>query len=379
MMSETSLVVLATGGTGGHVFPAEALAEELQARGRRLALITDRRGGAFGGRLGSLDTHRIRASGLAGKGLSGKIRGGFDLAFGTLQARRLLGRLDPAVVVGFGGYASVPTMLAATMAGTRTLLHEQNAVLGRANRLLCGRVDTLATSFARQEGLPDTVGTELVHTGLPVRPGILAARETGYDPPRADGPLRLLVLGGSQGARVFSTVIPAMALLLPEPLKPRLEIVQQCRPEDVQTTTAAFAEAGVQAEIAPFFDDVPRRLARCHLLIARAGASTIAEMTCVGRPALLVPYPHAIDDHQTRNAHALDEAGGGWLTPEAHFTPEALADRLIDLATMPETLRQAARCAGAVGRPDAARRLADLVEKLLKSNGAPKPDGRLAA
>ncbi|GAB6051614.1 undecaprenyldiphospho-muramoylpentapeptide beta-N-acetylglucosaminyltransferase [Magnetospira thiophila] len=375
------LIVLAAGGTGGHVFPAEALAEELLSRGRRLALITDRRGTAYGGRLGQLETYRIRAGALAGRGLFGKLRGALELAIGILQARRLLARLRPAVVVGFGGYAAVPTVLAATSSGRRTILHEQNAVLGRANRLLATRVDRIATSFSHQEGLPAKVSAEIVHTGLPVRPKILAQRDVPYLVPSDDGPFRLLILGGSQGAHVFSQVLPAAAALLPDELRQRLEITQQCRPEDLEQVRAAYAASDVSATLAPFFDDVPERLARCHLLIARAGASTIAEMTCVGRPALLVPYPHATDDHQTRNAHAVDEVGGGWLMPQPSFTPEALAARLMALAEQPETLRQTAACARAVGRPAAAAGLADLVDAVMthKPNGGSRPIGRMAA
>ncbi|CCQ72804.1 undecaprenyldiphospho-muramoylpentapeptide beta-N-acetylglucosaminyltransferase [Magnetospira sp. QH-2] len=381
MTAESPLIVLAAGGTGGHVFPAEALAEELIGRGRRLALITDRRGNAYGGRLGELETHRIRAGGLAGRGLLGKVRGAIELGIGVLQARALLNRLKPSVVVGFGGYAAVPTMLAAGYGNLHSVIHEQNAILGRANRLLSTRVDRIATSFTQQEGLPAKATAEIVHTGLPVRPAVLAQREVSYSVPENNDPLRLLVLGGSQGARIFSDVLPQAMAALNDQLKQRIEIVQQCRPEDLDRTRQAYESAGVTARLESFFEDVPQQLADCHLLIARAGASTIAEMTCVGRPAILVPYPHAIDDHQTRNAHAVDAVGGGWMIPQPSFTPEAIAARLTSLADMPEALRQAANCSHAVGRPAAAAALADLVEQVMNSNGngGSRPIGRMAA
>ncbi len=373
------MILLAAGGTGGHVFPAEALAGELLARGHRLGLVTDRRGDAYGGALGRLPTYRVLAAGLAGRGWAGRLLGATEMGLGLIQARALVARLRPAVTVGFGGYASVPPVLAAGLAGRPAVIHEQNAVLGRANRLLSSRVDRLATSFARQEGLPARRRATTVHTGLPVRPAFIAGRDRPYAPPAADAPLRLLVLGGSQGARVFSDVVPDALSRLPDPVRRRLEIVQQCRPEDLERVAAVYAAHDATAELSAFFDDVPDRLAACHLLIARAGASTIAEATCVGRPAILVPYPHAVDDHQTRNAQAVDEAGGGWLMPQAAFTAKTLAERLGALAAMPEALRQAADAARAAGRPDAAARLADLVESRLAAGRRADQQRRPAA
>ncbi|MBF0333432.1 MAG: undecaprenyldiphospho-muramoylpentapeptide beta-N-acetylglucosaminyltransferase [Alphaproteobacteria bacterium] len=353
----TRLIVLAAGGTGGHVFPAEALAAELLSRGLRLALVTDKRGQAYGGTLGSLETHRISAGGVAGRGLASRARGLAELAWGALQAGPLLRRLKPAAVVGFGGYASLPTMFAASRSGLPTLIHEQNAVLGRANRLLAGRVGRVATCYANVLHMP--AEARIVQTGMPVRPAVAAMRDAPYE--RPDGALRLLVLGGSQGARVLSEVLPAAIALLPEDLRARLEIGQQCRPEDIEGARAAYAALGMAPTLETFFRDVPERLAAAHLVVARAGASTVAELTALGRPAILVPYPHAIDDHQTANAHALDECGGGWLMPQPAFTPEALAARLRSLFEQPDTLVKAAACARAAGRPDAALRLADSV------------------
>lgn len=365
------LIVLAAGGTAGHVFPAEALGRELLGRGCRVALITDQRGGARGEFLAGADTYRIKAGGLAGKGIAARLRGGLDLALGTWQARRLLARLKPAAVIGFGGYASVPTMVAASLGGHCTALHEQNAVLGRANRVLAGRVKRIATSFSDCQFVPRA--DRVVHTGMPVRAAVLAMRERPYVPPVEDGTIRLMVVGGSQGARVFSEVVPAAIGLLPESLRRRLAIVQQCRPEDLDAATAAYRAGGIAADLKSFFDDIPERLAAAHLLIARSGASTVAEMLAVGRPAILVPYPHAIDDHQSFNAHAVAEAGGGWLMPQDGFTAPALAARLESLLAVPATLERAAAAARAVGRPDAAVRLADMVMELMNCGGDAQP------
>jgi UDP-N-acetylglucosamine--N-acetylmuramyl-(pentapeptide) pyrophosphoryl-undecaprenol N-acetylglucosamine transferase len=358
---DNALVVLAAGGTGGHVFPAEALASELLGRGYRLALVTDRRGAVFGGTLGQLETHRIQAGGIAGRGPLARLRAVVDLGLGVMQARALLGRLRPAVAVGFGGYASVPGMVAAALAGIPTVIHEQNAVLGRANRLLAARVGRIAISFPEVTHVDPRLVSHLVHTGMPVRPQIAALRDTPYPSVEADGPLRLLVLGGSQGARVLSEVVPAALLALPEALRARLHVAQQCRPEDLEAVRAAYEGSGVSVTLEPFFADVPERLAAAHLVIARAGASTVAELTALGRPAILIPYPHAIDDHQTANAQAIEEHGGAWLMPQDGFTAETLALRLGQLFAAPETLGRAAACAGRAGRADAAHRLADLV------------------
>ena len=359
-----NLIVLTAGGTGGHVFPAEALAAELLRRGHRLALVTDRRGQAFGGTLGDLATYPIAAGGIAGRGIAARLKAIAEIGVGVLQARRLLKSLRPAAVVGFGGYASVPAMMAATGGGFATALHEQNAVLGRANRLLAPRVTRIATCYPRLAHLSPAWSHKVVRTGMPVRPAIALLRGNPYPPPGADGPLRLLVLGGSQGARVFSEVVPAALARLPQPLRRRLEVSQQCRPEDLDAVRLAYQDTGIRAELRSFFEDVPDRLAAAHLVITRSGASTVAEVTALGRPAILVPYPHAIDDHQTANAHALDEAGGGWLMPQPAFTPDSLAARIEALAAQPGTLVRAAACSRSAGAPEASARLADLVAGL---------------
>ena len=369
MTSKGHLVVLAAGGTGGHVFPAKALAAELAGRGCRLVVITDRRGGAWQGPADAIETHRISAGGIAGKSFAARLKSGPELAIGTWQARRLLKLLQPRAVVGFGGYASVPTMLAACFGGYHTAIHEQNAVLGRANRLLASRVDRIAISFEKSEGLAPEAQAKAEHTGMPVRATVATLNQHPYPAITSDGPISLLVIGGSQGAHVFSTVVPEALGLLDDGLKRRIKISQQCRPEDLNQVHRQYKSLGIDADLKTFFDDLPERLSAAHLLIGRAGASTVAETQVAGRPAILVPYPYAIDDHQTRNAYAVDEAGGGWLVPEPSFTPSALAARLDSLLGLPAILEKAAAGAKAAGTQDAAERLADMVCELLPNNG----------
>jgi UDP-N-acetylglucosamine--N-acetylmuramyl-(pentapeptide) pyrophosphoryl-undecaprenol N-acetylglucosamine transferase len=378
MAPSEKLVVLAAGGTGGHVFPAEALATEMTGRGFKLSLITDRRGGAYGGTLGNLETHRVRAGGIAGKNIGALLRSGPELAFGTLQARFLLKKMRPRAVVGFGGYASVPTMLAATFGGYKTVIHEQNAVLGRANRLLASRVKRIATSFEGTRSVPETATAKIVHTGMPVRQTLTAVRGTPYPELNENSEINILILGGSQGASILSEVIPEAIGRLDADLRARLSITQQCRPEDLETARGRYQQLAIKAELDSFFDDIPERLAATHLLISRAGASSVAETMTIGRPAILVPYPHAVDDHQTFNAHALDEAGGGWLMAQETFTPDALAERLASLLHTPTVLTRAASCARTAGRPDAVVRLADIICDLIETNGQ-SDDGRRAA
>ena len=376
-MADNKLIVLAAGGTGGHVFPAEALARELKDRGHRLALLTDRRGDVYGGALGEIETHQLRAGGIAGKGVLAKIKSVIKLGLGTLQARKLLKQMRPSAVVGFGGYASLPTVMAAGLAGIPTVLHEQNAILGRANRLLADKAKAIAVSFPESRGIPARAQDKVTHTGMPVRSGVLAVRDTPYPSFTDTRPFNILVLGGSQGARILSEVIPEAIARLDDPLKGRLHITQQCRPEDLEDVRGTYKRLGIDAELASFFDDVPDRLAAAHLVISRSGASTVAELLAVGRPALLVPYKYAIDDHQSLNAHAVDEVGAGWLIPEADFTSESLASRLQSMFGMPMILEKAAEAARRAGRPDATERLAALVETTLAGeNGT---DERAAA
>ena len=322
--------VLAAGGTGGHLFPAEALAGELLASGSRVFLLSDARADGFVGRVPGIEVHHLRAGRFGG----GPVQAAHalkDLALGVLQARRLLRRLSPAGVIGFGGYASVPTMAAAIQLGLPTAIHEQNAVLGRANRLLASRVRTIATGFPTTLGLRVAERARSVHTGNPVRPAILARMEAGYRAPESYRPIELVILGGSQGARILSDVVPAALAALPAPLRSILRVSHQARPEDLAASAATYAANGIVADVDTFFLDVPERLARAQLAVCRAGASTLAELAAIGRPALLIPYPYATDDHQSANARAFAEAGGGWVIPQSDLRADNLALRLEHL------------------------------------------------
>jgi UDP-N-acetylglucosamine--N-acetylmuramyl-(pentapeptide) pyrophosphoryl-undecaprenol N-acetylglucosamine transferase len=377
-MSGQKLIALAAGGTGGHLFPAEALARELMARGYRVAVVTDRRGQAFGDKLG-VELHRVRAGRLEA-GLTGKIAAVAEMALGTLGARRLLKRLAPACVAGFGGYPSVPTMIAASQLDLPTLIHEQNALLGRANRLLASRVRLIATSFEQTGGIRAKDRAKVSLTGNPVRPAIAMMRSVGYPAVASDAPFKILVMGGSQGARILGAVVPRALALLAPALSRRIEVAQQARPEDIEAARQAYLDSQIAAELATFFDDVPARLASAHLVISRAGASSVAEIAAVGRPAILVPFALAAEDHQTLNARAFAGAGGAWVMAESEFTPDALAMRLAALMTDPDRLSRGAAAAAAQGRPHAARDLADLVDRLAGgANGNRAPIERRAA
>ena len=360
-------VVIAAGGTGGHLFPAEALAAELVARGRRVALMTDARSRAldspvFAGR----ERFVLPGAGIAGRGTARAARAIVALAAGTVRARSILAGLDAAAVVGFGGYPSVAPVLGARLLrhGPPVLLHEQNAVLGRANRFLARGAACLALSFRETTRVPPGVTTKV--TGNPVRPAIAALAGAPYLPPDAAGPVRLLVLGGSLGARVLAEVVPGALIALPPALRALLSVVQQCRAEDLERVRTAYAGAGIDAELAPFFADVAARLAAAHLVISRAGASSVAELAVAGRPAILVPLPGAIDDHQSANANALVRAGGAEAIAQPGFTPAHLAERLAGWLGDPARLAAAAAAAGGIARADAAARLADLVEGFMR-------------
>ncbi|MBM3532320.1 MAG: undecaprenyldiphospho-muramoylpentapeptide beta-N-acetylglucosaminyltransferase [Alphaproteobacteria bacterium] len=363
------LIVLAAGGTGGHMFPAAALADALSRRGMAIALVTDRRGQAFALPGGDLTVHRVRAAAVAGASFVAKVKAGVQLTIGTAQAWLLLRRLKPAVVVGFGGYASVPTVVAAHRLGLPIALHEQNAVLGRANRLVAPMARRIATGFPEVEGVGNADRAKLAVTGNPVRPDIVALAGKPYPSLGAEGTLNLLVTGGSQGASLFSRIVPDAVAYLPEGMRRRLRIVQQVRAEDFEAVRARYATLGLLAELSPFFADLPERLSSAHLVIGRAGASTIAETAIAGRPAILVPLATAADDHQTKNARALENAGGAIVMPESAFTAEALAARLQPLLALPEKLRTMAAAGRNVGVADAAERLADLVLATAPANG----------
>jgi UDP-N-acetylglucosamine--N-acetylmuramyl-(pentapeptide) pyrophosphoryl-undecaprenol N-acetylglucosamine transferase len=352
--------VVAAGGTGGHLFPAQALAEQFVASGAAVLLATDRRADAFAAAIPGVVVSQVWA-GRIGGGPFRSVHGLAEMAVGLMQARRLLRRIAPDAVVGFGGYPSVPTMLAAARLGLPTVIHEQNAVLGRANRMLARRVDRIATGFPTTAGLRPADRARAIHTGNPVRPAIRAVAETPYQPPLAGAPIEILILGGSQGARIFADVVPPALTALPAGVQAALRISQQARPEDCERVSRQFAEAGIAAEVSSFFTDVSDRLARAQLVVCRGGASTVAELAAAGRPALLVPYPHATDDHQSANARAFADAGAGWVIPQLALDAATLTDLLADRLVDGPGLAMAAARARDFARDDAAERLAALV------------------
>jgi UDP-N-acetylglucosamine--N-acetylmuramyl-(pentapeptide) pyrophosphoryl-undecaprenol N-acetylglucosamine transferase len=353
-------ILLAAGGTGGHVFPAEALAAELLKRGHRVGLVTDTRGKGFGQNLPELPLYRIPAGTPSGRSLLGKLMSVVEIGHGVVAALTLLGLTRPVAVVGFGGYPALPLLLAARLRKIPIVVHEQNAVLGRVNRLVARFATRIATSFPATHFLPEQAVVTV--TGNPVRPAILAAADVPYTAP--DQSLRVLIMGGSQGARVLSDSVPAALASLPAEMKKRLRVVQQCRAEDLDRVRAAYTAAGIQAETATFFSDVAQRLAVAHLVVSRSGASSTAEIAVIGRPSLLVPYAHAMDDHQTANAQALAHAGGAEVIAQDKFTPERVAMAFNDLLADPAQLADMAAHARSVGRPLAAQALADLVERV---------------
>lgn len=354
------LIWLSTGGTGGHVFPAEALAEVLSARGYRVTFLVDSRAASVAERFPSATTHVLPAASPSG-GWQKKLLGIWQLFRGFLRAFKHIRRERPNAVVSFGGYASVPAAVAAILTGTPLILHEQNAVLGRAHRLVLCRAARAALTFPRTLYADMQQCSRMVHTGNPVRAGIRTVRDLPYPALRDDGPLTLLVTGGSQGAKIFSDVIPEALAQLSEAIRQRLEVIQQCREDDLATVRESYRRAGINAVLAPFFSDMPQRLSLAHLFVGRSGASTCAELMAVGRPSILVPLPIAADDHQTANANYLVDHGSAWMIPQSALSPEHLAHRLADIIGKPELLAQTAANARALGKPDAAELLADVV------------------
>ncbi|HEX9932163.1 MAG TPA: undecaprenyldiphospho-muramoylpentapeptide beta-N-acetylglucosaminyltransferase [Allosphingosinicella sp.] len=360
--------VLAAGGTGGHMVPAHALAEELMRRNHRVALVTDDRGARIPGLFEGVQVHILPAGRLSG-GPIGWLRATRSIFTGRAMALRLYETFRPSAVIGFGGYPALPALLAARADKVPTLVHEQNAVLGRVNRLMAGKVDAVATAYDTVQRLPAKAKDKTHLVGNPVRDEVLALRELPFPPLGEDGIFRLLVTGGSQGATVLSQVVPEGLALLPEHFRRRLQVTQQCREEDIEQVRARYAELAIPADLATYLPDMPERLNWAHLVIARAGASTIAELTAAGRPAILVPLPAATDDHQTFNAREMAKAGGARMIPQPRFTPVELAKQMQKLALDPSALSNAAARARAVGRPNAASDLADLVERIGRDRG----------
>lgn len=360
MAEQDTLIMLSAGGTGGHMTPARALAQDLLSRGFRVEVITDTRGQKFAGIFDGMPMHVVR-SGTAHAGIMGKVRGAFNLGLGILKARSILARQKPAVVVGFGGYPSVPGVYAAQKMGIPTVIHQSDGIIGKANAFLAPQAERIALTFANTKGLDDVDQARAVVTGNPVRPEISALYSKAYNAPKPDGELRVLVLGGSLGARVLSEIVPKALAALDPHLKERLIIVQQCREEDLDAVRAQYKEAGIRAELKPFFDDIPDQLEKAHLVIARAGASTVSEVTTAGRPAIFVPAAYHADQQQKINADSVADVGGAWVMAEAGFTPDALQARMENFLQNPQALFKAAENARSCGKPDAARKLGNLV------------------
>lgn len=360
--------MLAAGGTGGHLFPAEALALELTARGWTVHLVTDERAERYAGNFPAAGIHRVASATIGSKNPLALLRAGLTIWKGAKQSTVLINRLKPAIVVGFGGYPTLPPLWAATRRGVSTLIHEQNAVMGRANRALAARVSAIAGGFLAAEG---THAGKIVETGNPVRPAVIEAARQPYAPFRGgDAVFNLLVFGGSQGARFFGDTLPDALALLPERERTAIRLTLQARPDEESEVKRRCAEIGLTAEVAPFFDDLAARMAAAHLVIARAGASTVSEIGAIGRPALLVPYPYALDHDQAANAAALERQGGAIVHPQSELSPERLAGLIGGFMRAPDDLAAMATKARAAGRPDAARLLADLAEAIASGQTA---------
>jgi UDP-N-acetylglucosamine--N-acetylmuramyl-(pentapeptide) pyrophosphoryl-undecaprenol N-acetylglucosamine transferase len=358
------LLLIAAGGTGGHMFPAQALAEAMVARSWRVKLSTDARGARYAGGFPKAVTVETLASAtFARGGAAAKLLVPFRIAAGVVGALAGMRRDRPAVVVGFGGYPSIPALAGAVMLKVPRMIHEQNGVLGRVNRAFASRVQAIACGTWPTD-LPE--GVEGHHTGNPVRAAVLERAGAPYIPP-GDYPMSLLVIGGSQGARILSDVVPGALALLPDPLRANLRVAHQARPEDIERVTAAYAQAGIRAEVAPFFEDVPRRLSEAQLVVSRSGASSVADISVIGRPAILVPFAAAANDHQTANARGLVAAGGAILIPESRLDPATLSGHVAAILDQPRAAIRMAHAALAHGVPDATLRLVQMVEALAQT------------
>ena len=370
-MQRAGPVLLAAGGTGGHLFPAEATAAALARRGFDVELATDERALRYGGAFAFHAIHQIPAASPRGGSLVAKARAVLLLARGTLASRALLKRIKPVCVVGFGGYPTVPPVLAASQLGVPSILHEQNAVMGSANRFLARRVDRIATGFAQVAGVEGALRARLAHTGNPLRPAAVEAARVPF-PDFTDGRMNLLVTGGSQGARIMSDVVPSAFEMLSPATRARVRLVQQARSEDEARVRDAYRRLAVEAEVASFFEDLPARMARSHLVVARAGASTVSELAAIGRPCILVPFPFALDQDQAANAAQLAATGAAEVVPQSAFHPATLAEALQRALADPQGLTRRAEAAKSAGITDAAERLADLVSALVAARSPPE-------
>lgn len=362
-MSKSKQILISAGGTGGHMFPAEALARDLIGRGYHVSLATDNRGRKYEPFADGIPVYTLASASLT-SGVLSKVKSAFQMGLGYLQGQKLIKRIKPDVVIGFGGYPSFPAVMAASKKNIPTIIHEQNAVLGKANAYLAPKVSRIAVAWPEIVNMRDQDSARTVVTGNPVRPDIATLYNKPYPTLEQDGPLNIFIMGGSQGASVFSEVVPKALENLSDNYKSRLNIVQQCREEDLEKTRDMYGKAGVNAELATFFKDVPAQLEKAHLFIGRSGASTVSEVTTAGRPAIFVPYPHHADQQQKRNADVVADVGGAWVMTQEGFTPEVLSTRIEAFLQNPESLFNAAEKARSCGRPDAARRLGNLVTAL---------------
>lgn len=372
-MSEPPLILLAAGGTGGHLFPAEALGATLMKRGIRVRLVTDARAVRYSGLFSRDMIDVVPSETLRGRTPWALARTAVMLAGGTALSFNLLRRLKPAAVIGFGGYPTLPPLVAASLLKIPTVIHDSNAVLGRANRFLARRVSAIATALPGVLARDAALGAKATVTGTPMRPAILAAAAVTYAAPHPPGALRLLVVGGSQGARIMADIVPPAIERLEPALWQRLVLVQQVREEDMERVRTVYDRLKINVELAPFFADLPARLAATHLVVSRSGAGTVAELAAVGRPSILVPLPGAIDQDQFANAGVLAEAGGAIRLPQSEFTPDRLAAEIAALAAEPGRLTAMVEAARRVGKLDAADRLADLVLKIARVESPVSP------
>lgn len=367
-MTTKGPIVIAAGGTGGHLFPAQSLSQELVSRGHAVTIITDERGLAWEKAFEGANMLVSQSATPYRRGLIGKLGSGLTIGKAVLANYFRLGRIKPAFVVGFGGYPSFPPMIAAILRRVPRLIHEQNGVMGRANKAIAAHMSAVAVTVPNPMGMPDKAHAFEYLTGNPVRPDVIKQSRKTYPKFEPEGDIHVLVFGGSQGATVFADVVPAAISCLDRALLDRLHVHQQARDEDVVRTARAYQEMGIDAQVKPFFDNMPELMAASHLVICRSGASTVCELMAIGRPAVLVPLPQALDDDQGANASFLVEAGGSWLMPQDTLTPERLSDLLARLLGDPSTLQNAARIAKRLGKPHAAKELANLVEALIEDD-----------
>ncbi len=364
---KTPVIVLSAGGTGGHLFPAESLATALKRKDCRIVLMTDNRVGGISGSFPADEVVQVSSASPSGGSIIGKGMAAVKLGLGTLSAIPALRRLKPDAAIGFGGYPTVPPLLAASFLGIPTVVHEQNGVMGRANRLLAPRAALIATGFPDVRSIPAGVKAEVVYTGNPIRPAVIEAAKIPFTPLTPTGDFHILIFGGSQGARVMSEIVPEAMKLLPAEARAGLKLTQQARAEDAAHVTALYNELGIRAEIQPFFKDLPRRMADAQFVVARSGASTVAELSVLGRPSLLVPLPGALDQDQAANAQYLSNAGAATMVLQKDFSPQRLADEIRARLDDPALLATAAHAAGALGVVNAGERLAEAVMNLVST------------